>query len=42
MHLKRIGKNIRDKVVAFVLIGLAVVGGIMGFVHQQNKINDLQ
>ena len=30
MHLKRIGKSIRDKVVAFVLIGLAVVGGIMG------------
>ena len=42
MHLKRIGKSIRDKVVAFVLIGLAVVGGIITFVHQQNKINDLQ
>ena len=42
MHLKRIGKSIRDKVVAFVLIGLAVVGGIMTFTHQQNKINDLQ
>lgn len=42
MHLNKITKNLRNKVIAGVLIFVTALGGVMGYVHQQRKINDLQ
>lgn len=42
MHLNKITKNLRNKVIAGVLIFVTALGGVMGYVHQQHKINDLQ
>lgn len=42
MHLNKITKNLRNKVIAGVLIFVTALSGFMGYVHQQHKINDLQ
>lgn len=42
MHLNKITKNLRNKVIAGVLVFVTALGGFMGYVHQQHKINDLQ
>lgn len=39
---KRITKNIRNKVIAGVLVFITLLGGGIGYKHQQSKINDLQ
>lgn len=39
---KKIRKDIRDKVIAGLLIGLAVLGMFIGFKTQQDKINELE
>lgn len=39
MHLNKITKNLRNKVIAGVLIFVTALGGVMGYVHQQHKIN---
>lgn len=42
MHLNRITKDLRNKIIAGVLVFVTTLGGVMGYVHQQRKINDLQ
>jgi hypothetical protein len=42
MHINRITKELRNKIVAIVLVGMTLLGTFVGFKHQQNKINDLQ
>ena len=42
MHINKITKELRNKVIAGVLVGLALLGSFIGFKHQQDKINDLQ
>lgn len=42
MHLNKISKGLRNKVIAGVVAFVMALGGIMGFIHQQNRINELQ
>ncbi|MGN1379142.1 MAG: hypothetical protein ACI4XR_01935, partial [Bacilli bacterium] len=39
---KRITKSIRNKVIVGVLVFVTLLGGGIGYKHQQNKINELQ
>jgi hypothetical protein len=40
MHINRVTKELRNKIVAIVLVGMTLLGTFVGFKHQQNKIND--
>ena len=42
MHLNRITKDLRNKIIAGVVTFVVALGGVMGWQHQQHKINDLQ
>lgn len=42
MHLKRIGKDIRNKVITSVVIFVVALGGVAGWNYQQHRINTLQ
>ena len=42
MHINRVTKELRKKVISCVLVGMTLLGAFVGFKHQQNKINDLQ
>ena len=42
MHLNRITKDLRNKIIAGVVTFVIALGGVMGWQHQQHKINDLQ
>ena len=42
MLINRIAKSLRNKVIVGVVAFVMTLGGIMGFMHQQNKINELQ
>jgi hypothetical protein len=42
MHLNKLSKDIRNKVVAGIMVSVLTLGGLMMFKHQTNKINDLK
>ncbi len=42
MHIDKISKGLRNKIIVGVVAFVMALGGIMGFAHQQNRINELQ
>ena len=42
MHLKKINKNIRYKIISGLVILLSILGIFVGYKYQQNTINDLK
>lgn len=42
MHLKRISKDIKKKIVAIMMVFVLAIGVLVGYKHQTNKINDLK
>lgn len=42
MHIKKIKKEIRNKVIAIITASVMVFGGFVSYKHQQNKISDLE
>lgn len=42
MHINRITKSLRNKIISSVLIFIATFSGFVGWKYQENKINDLQ